>query len=80
MVNDEQKIAETLPEPADGEVLVVKNGDTDWRVIWRDDKAAKRWHDDADPMGLYQHVKYAEAVYALGQRVAVAGSELVPAA
>jgi hypothetical protein len=82
MVNDESRVAELLPEPSDGAVLAVDHGDGDWKVIWRDDAEAGRWdgpHDsgrwfddnNSDPMGLYQHVKYARAVYRLDTPVAV---------
>jgi hypothetical protein len=81
MVHDEQTVAERLPEPPDGARLVVDNGDGEYKVIWRDDEEAgtfdshaeDRWFSDPDedPMGLYQHVKYARAVYAVGSPLAV---------
>ncbi len=38
---------------------------------WDGHMLDRRFSDpDKDPMGLYQHLKYAEAVYALGSRVA----------
>lgn len=73
----------TANEPPDGAYLVVDSGDNDWKVIWRDDTAARAWYNgdargqhwlddhDSDPMGLHQHVKYAYAVYALGEPLAV---------
>jgi len=82
MVNDEQTVTDKLPEPADGTTLAVFDGD-EWKVIWRDDAAADRWYDgdargqnwlasdDEDPMGFYQHVKYAKKVYVIGEPVAV---------
>jgi hypothetical protein len=73
-------------EPADGTTLVLKKttyyGEPEWEVIWRDDKqAARTWDDDArgqhwfrvadeDPMELHQYLKYADAVFALGEEVA----------
>lgn len=82
-MHTEEEVAAALPEPEDGTVLVVDDGDGEWKVIWRDDRTAKHWYDgdsrgqnwwadaDEDPMGLYQHVQYAEAVHVLGQPVAV---------
>ena len=76
----------TANEPANGSKLIVDNGDDSgdrWKVIWRDDEGAKDWYDgdardqhwwddeDSDPMALHQHVKYADAVYALGEPLAV---------
>ncbi len=68
-------------EPLDGTKLVVQQDD-EWKVIWRDDAEADSWYDgdargqhwwddeDSDPMGLHQHIKYADAVYALGEKLA----------
>lgn len=83
-VHSEETVARLLPEPDNGAVLVVKNSDDDWRIIWRDDAEAARWgsphpterwfsDSDSDPMELRQHVKYAQAVYALGEPVATFG-------
>lgn len=71
----------TSNEPANGSKLIVDKGDG-WAVIWRDDAEADHWYDgDArdqhwfgdpreDPMSLHEHVKYAVAVYALGEQLA----------
>lgn len=66
-------------EPPDGTKLVVIGEHTS-KVIWRDDAAARsfdalngeHWFDnhDEDPMVLHEHVKYADAVYALGEPLA----------
>lgn len=73
----------TANEPPSGTRLIVDTGDNEWKVIWRDDAEADRWYDgdargqhwfddeDSDPMGLHQHLKYADAVYALGEPLAV---------
>ncbi|RKR92730.1 hypothetical protein BDK92_7208 [Micromonospora pisi] len=82
-MHTEETVAEMLTEPEDGTRLVVQNGDTEFKVIWRDDAEAKNWSpnktdrwfdaEDSDPMELYQHVKYATAVYPLGEPLAVYG-------
>lgn len=72
----------TANEPADGTKLIVQHGG-DWHVIWRDDTAAANadahpddcWFSTGDggtddPVSLYQHLKYADAVYALGEKLA----------
>ncbi|GGN39175.1 hypothetical protein FHR83_006775 [Actinoplanes campanulatus] len=72
----------TANEPKDGTVLLVRSGD-EWKVIERDDALSRdydpqdHWFDvtteaigDSDPMALHQHVKYADAVYALGEKLA----------
>jgi hypothetical protein len=54
-----------------------------YRVIWRDDDAQaeaygyddpykQRWLEDPDdePMALHEYLKYADAVYALGEKLA----------
>lgn len=69
-------------EPPDKSVLVVQS-DGEYQVIWRDDKAAagsgspypdvEHWFDEADgdPADLHHHVRYADAVHALGKPLAV---------
>jgi hypothetical protein len=68
-------------EPPNGTKLIIGNG-SDWTIIQRDDKAAAlrgvhpgdRWFEgdyDGDPMSLHEHLKYADAVYALGEPLAV---------
>jgi hypothetical protein len=73
-------------EPSDGTALVIlksgADGEAEWVVIWRDDReAGRRWDDDArgqhwfraddeDPMEFHQYLKYADAVYALGEEIA----------
>ncbi len=69
----------TANEPPNGTVLIVKEGE-EYKVIVRDDKAAAdagyedHWFEasgmDAEPDALHQFVKYADAVYALGDRLA----------
>lgn len=71
----------TANEPPNGTKLVVEKGG-DWVVVLRDDDAARswdayegdRWFEGVDrntePMSLYQHLKYADAVYALGEKLA----------
>ncbi len=71
----------TANEPADGTKLVVER-DGVFRVIDRDDAAAKRmgahpddrwfdvYTDCEDPMSLHEQIKYADAVYALGEKLA----------
>jgi predicted lipoprotein with Yx(FWY)xxD motif len=73
----------TANEPPNGSKLIVDKGDGDWTVIWRADEEADRWYDgdprgqhwfddeDQDPMALHQHIQYADAVYALGEPLAV---------
>lgn len=69
-------------EPPNGTKLVVVGEES--KVIWRDDAAGiqaygkddpykQRWLDDhdEDPMSLHEHLKYADAVYALGEPLAV---------
>lgn len=73
----------TAHEPPNGTRLIVDKGD-EWIVIVRDDGEAKEWGIDADddqhwfdaaemdsdPMELHQYLKCAEAVYALGKKLA----------
>lgn len=73
-------------EPGDGTRLVVEAssgaGGTEWKVIFRDDAEARRWdsHEDDhwfdrfndEPMGLHQHLRYARAVYRLGEQIGAA--------
>ncbi|BAL87229.1 hypothetical protein AMIS_20090 [Actinoplanes missouriensis 431] len=73
----------TANEPPNGTVLVVENGDTA-RVIKRDDGLAYAcyrsepgghvWFNladsDGDPLTLHNHIQYATAVYALGEKLA----------
>lgn len=83
MRHTEEKIRAAITEPPDGTKLVVV-GTHQWKVIWRDDNAAKlswggddpdgqHWFDDhdEDPMALYEHLKCADAVYQLGEPLAV---------
>jgi hypothetical protein len=69
-------------EPPNGTRLVVI-GERESKVIWRDDDAQaevwgkddphkQRWLDDheGEPMALREHIKYADAVYALGEPLA----------
>lgn len=72
-------------EPPNGTKLIVDVGMDGWKVIERDDAEAKLWGNDwdddqhwfasgdftSDPMSLHQHIKYADAVYALGEPLAV---------
>lgn len=70
-------------EPPNGSKVVVISEDGG-KVIWRDDSAGvqsygqddpykQRWLEDhdEDPMALHEHIKYADAVYALGEPLAV---------
>jgi hypothetical protein len=70
----------TENEPANGTKLVVSSAG-EFRVIGRVDAAATkngghpddRWFDlgdDTDGMSLHQYLKYADAVYALGEKLA----------
>lgn len=69
-------------EPPDGTKLVVQQDGT-YRVIVRDDASARSWNSfegdhwfgdpQEDPMSLHQQVKYADAVYALGDKLAEFG-------
>lgn len=69
----------TASEPPNGTKLILNMGDGEWRVIYRDDSSTgpeyedERWlaSGDDEPMDLYQHIKYADAVYALGEPLAV---------
>lgn len=83
MRHTEEKIRAAITEPPDGTKLVVITEDGG-KVIWRDDKAAAEsygkddpyrqyWFEDhdEDPMALYEHLKYADAVYQLGEPLAV---------
>ncbi len=77
MEHTRKTVEAALTEPPDGAALIIDNGDDEWRVIWRDDQAADEWYDgdargqhwwhatDEDPMELYQHLKYADRVFAL---------------
>lgn len=71
-------------EPPDRTILIVETLHGEWRAIRRSDTEAKgrvggdvggqHWfHADLsspDPMRLYEHLKYARAVYRLGETVA----------
>jgi hypothetical protein len=71
----------TANEPPNGARLILDKGD-EWIVIVRDDAEAKSWGQEPDerwfnaaemndgPMELHQFLKYAEAVYALGNKLA----------
>lgn len=71
----------TASEPPNETKLIVER-DGVFRVIVRADAAARRWGaaegdhwfdaitDTEDPMSLYEHIKYADAVYALGKKLA----------
>lgn len=68
-------------EPPDGTTLITERAGV-FHVIQRDDKAAARWHTPAvgpwfdvytdceDPLPLAEHLQYADAVYALGDKLA----------
>lgn len=65
-------IADEMPEPSNGTWLVIKEGSSSPRVIWRDDDSRpgwahedERWFDDVDQDGLGWHeaMKYADVVY-----------------
>lgn len=75
--------AVTDNEPPNGTKLVVISEDGG-KVIWRDDAAGveaygpndpykQRWLEghDEDPMALHEYLKYADAVYALSEPLAV---------
>jgi hypothetical protein len=72
----------TANEPPNGTILFVRTASA-WTVIERDDDVSRdyepgeHWYvvtdeaiGDADPMSLHEHVKYADAVYALGEKLA----------
>jgi hypothetical protein len=71
----------TANEPANGTRLILDRGD-EWIVIVRDDGEAQGWGQEPDerwfnaaamndgPMELHQYLKYAESVYALGNKLA----------
>lgn len=71
----------TANEPPNGTRLVLDKED-EWIVIVRDDAEAaahgydddQRWFDAAEiddgPMALHQYLKYSDAVYALGAKLA----------
>lgn len=72
----------TANEPPNNTILFVRSGD-EWTVIERDDALSRdyepgeHWFDvtaevigNADPMSLHEHVKDADAVYALGDKLA----------
>ncbi|GAA0853334.1 hypothetical protein ACFQVD_26700 [Streptosporangium amethystogenes subsp. fukuiense] len=79
-------LADVLPEPADGSVLVVHVGDT-YAVIERDDATAaectehpdERWFDasdpDADPVTWRAALDYADEVLPLGTALASLASD-----
>lgn len=83
----EHHLADLLPEPPDGTVLVVHVGDT-YGVIQRDDATAsgcnefddERWFDagdvDADPVSWRAALEFADEVLPLGAPLA----SLVPGA
>lgn len=68
-------------EPPNGTRLILDKGD-EWIVIVRDDNEAQQWgnfddqrwfdaaHMEDEPMELHQYLKYAEAVYTLGPKLA----------
>lgn len=70
----------TANEPADGTVLILHEGGDDWRTIVRLDEVTanngqkEHWYDgadqDEDPRALYDWVKDATTVYALGEKLA----------
>ncbi len=83
MAHDETVTAVlTANEPPNGTRLILNKGDDEWVVIVRDDNEAQQWgefddqhwfyaHDmEHDPMSLHQFLKYADAVYALGEKLA----------
>ncbi len=81
MHSEETTAVLTANEPPNGTKLIVQKGG-DWVVVLRDDDAARswdayegdRWFEGMDhnhePMSLHQHVKDADAVYALGEKLA----------
>ena len=83
MAHSEQTTAAlTANEPADGTILFVRAASA-WTVIERDDAISRdyepgeHWYvvtdeaiGDADPMSLHEHIKDADAVYALGEKLA----------
>lgn len=70
-------LSNILPEPPDGTMVVLMEGERDRRLIWRDDKEAcewwaeantQRWYDetsgiDGDPMTWETQLFGATAVY-----------------
>jgi hypothetical protein len=69
-----------LEQLPNGTKLILQIG-SDWLIIRRDDEAAilRDAHPDdcwfegdyrGDPMSLHEHLKYAAAVYALGEKLA----------
>lgn len=66
-------------EPPNGTKLILHEGWDSWRVIVRLTGATSAngqedWHDgatDEDPRSLHDWLKYADAVYALGEQLAV---------
>ncbi len=72
----------TANEPPNGTILFVRDGSS-WTVIQRDDDVSRdyepgeHWYvvtdeamGEADPMTLHQHIQNADAVYALGEKLA----------
>ena len=70
----DDRLTTTVPEPANGTVVVVEEPDDERKVIVRDDARAEAhgWdeHDEHwfggfgdDPMGWAEHLRYAVAVY-----------------
>jgi hypothetical protein len=75
----------TANEPKDGTILFVRTASA-WTVIERDDAVSgdyepgEHWYvvtdeviGDADPMSLHEHIKFADAVYAIGEKPAEFG-------
>lgn len=68
-----QNIAEEMPEPPDGTMLVLIETLGYRRIIWRNDSDShsryedERWfdHHDSDPMNWVNVMMYAEKVYAV---------------
>lgn len=73
----------TANEPPNGTKLILDMPGGAWKVIVRDDAAAAAWDSFegerwfaaegelyGEPAVLHEHIKYADAVYALGEKLA----------
>ncbi|WP_326828707.1 hypothetical protein OIE13_22595 [Streptosporangium sp. NBC_01810] len=80
-MSTKRHLADLLPEPADGTVLVIRVGDT-YGVIQRDDATASQWSEDvaerwlnasdvdSDPLEWRVALEYVDEVFPLGVALA----------
>jgi hypothetical protein len=81
-MSDRPNLADRIPEPPDGTLLILQDGERVHRVVLRADAEARqtsdfedeRWFDatdmETDPLAWREALKYATKVYACGQVLA----------